>query len=216
MPDRKPLDAAPTYDEEAALLQAGYTAIAGVDEVGRGTLAGPVVAAAAILPAHPSGDWLANIRDSKQLTARRREISLEGMRSATVVMGTGAASAAEIDAVGIVEATRIAMRRAVEALPTAPDFLLLDAMLLPDVDIPQRAIIKGDAKRLSIAAASIVAKVTRDAMMRDYDAEYPGYGFARHKGYATRQHLDALESLGACAIHRRTFAPVRRLTESLL
>ena len=150
------------------------------------------------------------------MTARRREISLEGMRSATVVMGTGAASAAEIDAVGIMEATRIAMRRAVEALPTAPDFLLLDAMLLPDVDIPQRAIIKGDAKRLSIAAASIVAKVTRDGMMRDYDAEYPGYGFARHKGYATRQHLDALESLGACAIHRFTFAPVRRLTESLL
>ena len=216
MPDRKPLHTAPTYDEEAALLEDGYAVVAGVDEAGRGSLAGPVVAGAAVLPTHPSGDWLSGIRDSKQLTPRQREAALEGMRRASVALATGAASSAEIDDIGIIAATRTAMARAINALPIRPGFLLLDAILLPDVDIPQRSIIKGDAKHISIAAASIVAKVTRDGMMRDYDAEYPGYGFARHKGYATRQHLDALESLGACAIHRFTFAPVRRLTESLL
>ena len=216
MPARKPLNAAPTYDEEAMLLQAGYAVVAGVDEVGRGTLAGPVVAAAAILPLHPSGDWLANIRDSKRMTARQREMSYEDMRTASAVTSIGAASSGEIDGVGIVQATRIAMSRAVEGLPTMPDFLLVDAMELPEIKIPQRAIIKGDAKCLSIAAASIAAKVSRDAMMCHYDAEYPGYGFARHKGYATRRHLDALEILGVCPIHRRTFAPVRRLVEALL
>lgn len=216
MPACKPLDAAPTYDEEASLLDDGYAAIAGVDEVGRGTLAGPVVAAAAILPAHPSGDWLVNIRDSKLMTARQREAAYEDMRTASAITSIGAASSGEIDGVGIVQATRIAMRRAIEGLPTMPNFLLVDAMELPEIDIPQRAIIKGDAKCLSIAAASIAAKVERDAMMVDADAEYPGYGFARHKGYATRQHLDALNALGPCAIHRRTFAPVRRLVEALL
>ena len=216
MPARKTMQPAPTYDEEAALLDDGYAVIAGVDEAGRGSLAGPVVACAAVLPVHPSGDWLSGIRDSKQLTPRKREAALERMRHASVAMATGAASSAEIDDIGIIEATRTAMARAINALPIRPDFLLLDAILLPDVDIPQHSIIKGDAKHISIAAASIVAKVTRDGMMRDYDAEYPGYGFARHKGYATRQHMEGLENLGACAIHRRTFAPVRRLTEALL
>ena len=216
MSARMLMDTAPTYDEEAALLDDGYAVIAGVDEAGRGSLAGPVVAGAAVLPLHPSGDWLSGIRDSKQLTPRRREAALQRMRDASVAMGVGSASAAEIDGIGIIGATRAAMARAIDALPVRPDFLLLDAILLPDVDIPQHSIIKGDAKCLSIAAASIVAKVTRDAMMREYDAEYPGYGFGRHKGYATRQHLEGLEALGACAIHRRTFGPVRRVTESLL
>ena len=209
-------DAAPTYDEEAALLEDGFTVIAGVDEAGRGSLAGPVVAGAVVLPVWPKGDWITGIRDSKRLTPRQREAALQRIRGASIAMATGAASSAEIDTIGIIEATRTAMARAIDALPIRPDFLLLDAILLPDVDIPQHSIIKGDAKCLSIAAASIVAKVTRDSLMRELDQEHPGYGFAQHKGYATRQHLDGLEALGACPIHRRTFAPVRRLTESLL
>ena len=209
-------DIAPTYDEEAALLNDGYAVIAGVDEVGRGSLAGPVVAGTVVLPLHCKEEWIEGIRDSKRLTPRRREISYKEMRAASVIMSIGAASSGEIDGVGIVQATQIAMRRAIDGLPIAPDFLLVDAIELPQIKIPQRSIIKGDAKCLSIAAASIVAKVTRDCMMRDLDAEYPGYGFAQHKGYGTRQHIDGLENLGACPIHRRTFAPVRRLTESLL
>ena len=207
---------APTYDEEAALLEDGYSVIAGVDEAGRGSLAGPVVAGAAVLPAHPGGDWIAGIRDSKLLTQRQREGALQRMCDAPIAMASGTASSGEIDSIGIIGATRAAMTRAINALPVRPDFLLLDAILLPDLDIPQNSIIKGDAKCLSIAAASIVAKVTRDSIMRDLDYEYPGYGFAQHKGYATRQHLDCLENLDACPIHRRTFAPVRRLTEALL
>lgn len=206
----------PTYDEEAALLEEGYAVIAGVDEAGRGSLAGPVIAAAAVLPVHPKGKWLLEIRDSKQLTPRRRLAALETMGEASVTVAIGSASAAEIDTKGIIEATRMAMTRAVAALPVMPQYLLIDAMILPDLDIPQRPIIKGDAKCLSIAAASIAAKVTRDSMMRDLDGEYPGYGFAQHKGYGTRQHIDGLENLGASPIHRRTFGPVRRLTGSLL
>ena len=209
-----PLQFAPTYAEEAALIESGYTLIAGLDEVGRGTLAGPVVAGAAILPLRPKGDWLSGVRDSKMLTPHQREASVYTMEMASVTMCTGAATSREIDSVGIVEATRVAMARAIDALPIRPQFLLIDALLLPDVDLPQRAIIKGDAKCLSIAAASIVAKVTRDAMMRDADTSYPGYGFAQHKGYATQQHRDALEQLGPCDIHRFTFAPVRRLAET--
>ena len=206
----------PSYDEEAALIAAGYARVAGLDEVGRGTIAGPVVAGAVVLPAHPKGDWVGLIRDSKQLTARRRERALDGMLAAGATVRTGKASAAEVDALGIVAATRTAMGRALAALPGAADALVIDALALPDVDLPQRVIVKGDAKCVSIAAASIAAKVARDAMMRDADAVYPGYGFGRHKGYATREHLDCLERLGACALHRRTFAPVRRVMEGLL
>ena len=211
-----PIDIAPTYDEEAALLEDGYAVVAGVDEAGRGSLAGPVVAGAVVLPLHPRGDWLAGIRDSKRLTPRQRQTALRTMRDESIAMGFGIASSAEIDEMGIIWATRAAMARAINGLPVRPDFLLLDAILLPDVDIPQRSITKGDAKCLSIAAASIVAKETRDSIMREYDDEYPAYGFAQHKGYATRQHLNALESVGPCEIHRYSFAPVRRLVGSLL
>ena len=213
---RMPTDIAPTYDAEAALLDDGYTVIAGVDEAGRGSLAGPVVAGAVVLPLHPKGDWTAGIRDSKRLTPRQRQTALQTMRDKSIAMGYGSASNAEIDDMGIIWATRAAMSRAIAALPVQPDFLLLDAILLPDLATDQRSIIKGDAKCLSIAAASIVAKETRDSMMREYDAEYPAYGFAQHKGYATRQHLDALENVGPCEIHRYSFAPVRRVTEALL
>ena len=209
-------DQPPTYDEETALLEEGYAVIAGVDEAGRGSLAGPVVAGAVVFPLYSDQDWIAGIRDSKLLTPRRRKVALQSMCDASVAMAAGVASPREIDGTGIVGATRTAMARAIYALPVLPDFLLLDAILLPDVDIPQRSIIKGDAKCLSIAAASIVAKVTRDSMMRDLDKKYPGYGFAQHKGYGTRQHINALDNLGACPLHRRTFAPVRRLKESLL
>ena len=187
-----------------------------MDEVGRGPIAGPVVAGAVVLPTHPKGDWVRLILDSKQLTARQRERALEGMQAAGATIRTGEASAAEVDALGIVAATRTAMGRALAALPQAADALVIDALALPDVALPQRVIVKGDAKCLSIAAASIAAKVARDEMMRVADAAYPGYGFARHKGYATREHLSCLERLGACAIHRRTFAPVRRVMDGLL
>lgn len=205
----------PTYAEEAALLDSGYAVVAGVDEVGRGPLAGPVVAGAAILPPHPVGEWVSLIRDSKQLTHHRRQIALDHMQAASVTMRTAAATSREVDALGIVEATRVAMARAIAALPIAPDFLLIDALPLPNVRLPQRAIVKGDAKCLSIAAASIAAKLARDRMMQDADAAFPGYGFARHKGYGTRQHLSSLERLGACAIHRYTFAPVRHMACAL-
>ena len=207
---------APSYDEEAALIAEGYARVAGLDEVGRGTIAGPVVAGAVVLPTHPKGDWIGLIRDSKQLTARQRERALDGMQAAGATIRTGKASVTEVDAVGIVAATRLAMGRALAALPMAADALVIDALALPDVALPQRVIVKGDAKCLSIAAASIAAKVARDGMMRDADAVYPGYGFARHKGYATREHLSNLERLGACAIHRRTFTPVRRVMDGLL
>ncbi len=207
---------APTYDQEAALLEDGYAVIAGVDEAGRGSLAGPVVAGAVVLPLHPKGDWTAGIRDSKRLTPRQRQAALQTMRDESIAMGYGIASNAEIDDMGIIWATRAAMARAIDALPVRPDFLLLDAILLPDLATDQRSIIKGDAKCLSIAAASIVAKETRDSMMREYSDVYPAYGFAQHKGYATRRHLDALENFGPCEIHRYSFAPVRRLVESML
>lgn len=207
---------APSYAEEAALISEGYARVAGLDEVGRGPIAGPVVAGAVVLPTHPKGDWIGLIRDSKQLTARQRQRALDGVQAAGATIRTGKASAAEVDALGIVAATRAAMGRALAALPQAADALVIDALALPDVALPQRVIVKGDAKCLSIAAASIAAKVARDAMMRDADAVYPGYGFARHKGYATREHLICLERLGACAIHRRTFAPVRRVMDGLL
>ena len=201
----------PTYKEEAGLLRSGYSLIAGVDEVGRGTLAGPVVAGTAILPLYPKGEWVSLIRDSKQLTPRQRQTAFNHLQSSSTIMQTGAASSAEVDALGIVEATRLAMSRAIEALPCMPQFLLLDALALPNVDLPQRAIIKGDVNCLSIAAASIVAKLMRDAMMRHADTMFPGYGFAQHKGYGTRQHITSLNRLGACDIHRKTFAPVRQL-----
>ena len=205
----------PTYAEEAALLDSGYAVVAGVDEVGRGPLAGPVVAGAAILPPHPVGEWLSLIRDSKQLTHRRRQIALDHMQAESVTLRTGTATAREVDALGIVEATRVAMARAIAALPITPDFLLIDALPLPNVRLPQRAIVKGDAKCLSIAAASIAAKIARDRMMQDADDAFPGYGFAQHKGYGTRQHLSSIERLGACAIHRYTFAPVRHMACAL-
>lgn len=199
----------PTLHEELSLRGQGYTLVAGMDEVGRGPLAGPVLAGVAALPERLEGDWVPDVRDSKQMTRAQREAVLPHLRDAALILEVGISSAQEVDEFGIVAATRIAMQRALHSLPLAPQFLLLDAFPVPEIDIPQKAIIKGDALCMSIAAASIVAKVTRDAIMREQDALYPGYGFAKHKGYATPTHLRKLKELGPCPIHRRSFAPVR-------
>ncbi len=195
---------------ELALRQQGYSAAAGVDEVGRGTLAGPVVAGAVILPAVLPEDGLHLIRDSKQLTPDQRETAAAYIERHAVGYACGAADAAEIDRIGIVAATRNAMARAVDLLEPVPDHLLIDALDLPGIRLPQISIVKGDARCRSIAAASIIAKVTRDRLMATvWETRFPGYGFASHKGYGTATHLRALREMGPIVGHRLTFAPVR-------
>lgn len=206
---RKSRNSAPTYKEEAALLGRGYRLIAGLDEAGRGPLAGPVVAGVVILPPRPKGRWVRLVRDSKQMSPAQRERALTYIQEHALSIETGASSAEEIDDLGIVRATNLAMRRALFRLAILPQFMLLDAFPLPGVDIPQNPIIHGDALCLSIAAASVAAKVTRDRMMEEHDAAYPGYGFAKHKGYCTDEHRRNLERLGPCPIHRYSFAPLR-------
>ncbi len=198
----------PSFDHEAAVQAQGYGLVAGVDEVGRGALAGPVVAAAVIFPPGARFAWLRQIRDSKQLVPRQRERVFDLVRRAGIPFGLGAAHSTIIDEVGIVRATRIAMTQAVEALPRRPDYLLIDALSLPEAHLPHKGIIRGDQLCISIACASIMAKVSRDREMAALDRVYPGYGLASHKGYGTRQHLECLQRLGPCAIHRRSFAPV--------
>lgn len=181
---------------------AGYQYICGIDEVGRGPLAGPVVACGVILP---KDTRLLYINDSKQLSKAKREQLYKEIIEEAVAVGIGIIDAGRIDEINILQATYEAMRMAISKLAIKPDLLLNDAVTIPDIDIEQVPIIKGDAKSISIAAASIVAKVTRDHMMEDYDSVYPGYGFAKHSGYGTKQHTDAIKELGACEIHRRTF-----------
>ena len=208
-PRRRTRKPRPTYREETVLLDQGFSLVAGLDEVGRGPLAGPVLAAVAVLPPRPRGRWVRMVRDSKQLTPKQRDQVMPYLRDVALALEVGASSPQEVDELGIAPATRLAMKRAVNALPLHPTFLLLDAFPLPEVPIPQKAIVKGDALCLSIAAASIVAKVTRDRIMRYQDELYPGYGFAEHKGYATGKHLANLRRLGPCPIHRYSFAPVK-------
>jgi ribonuclease HII len=204
----------PTYEEEASLFEQGYSLVAGLDEVGRGPLAGPVAAGVAVLPSNLEGQWVGLIRDSKQMTPVQRERALPFIQDAALALGVGMSTSQEIDDLGIVQATRLAMARALDSLPLLPQYLLLDAFPLPGVAIPQKAIIRGDALCLSIAAASIVAKVTRDRLMVEQDVMFPGYGFARHKGYGTKEHIRSLMRLGPCAIHRRSFAPIKHLVSS--
>lgn len=203
----------PSREEELELFAQGYRLVAGVDEAGRGPLAGPVVAGAVILPPGLEDSRLAQVRDSKLLTFAMRERLYPLIRRYAQSVGAGIALPQEIDSWGIVKATRRAMSRAIAQLQPTPQFLLIDAVPLPEAGIPYKAIIHGDALCLSIAAASIIAKVTRDRLMETLDAEYPGYGFARHKGYPTREHLALLWERGPCPIHRRAFAPVKRLLE---
>lgn len=179
-----------------------YPYICGIDEVGRGPLAGPVVAGAVILP---KDENILYLNDSKQLSAKKREELYDVILEKAVGVGIGVVSPAEIDRVNILQATYEAMRIAIQNLPVKPDLLLNDAVTIPKVDIKQVGIVKGDARSVSIAAASIVAKVTRDRMMVEYDQTYPAYHFASNKGYGSKEHIDALRQVGPCEIHRKTF-----------
>lgn len=201
----------PTADEEMALLALGYRVIAGTDEVGRGALAGPVVAAAVILPFPLDGTLWDEVRDSKELPPRQREYLCQRIREVAVGVGVGVVGPEAIDSDGILPATRQAMAEAVAALSPAPQFLLADWIKLPGLVIPYRPLVKGDKRCLSIACASIVAKVARDDIMRGMDRLYPGYGFARHKGYGTPHHQRCILERGYCPIHRRTFAVAPKL-----
>ena len=179
---------------------------AGVDEAGRGALVGNVVAAAVILPARFA---LPGLTDSKKLSARQREVLFDGITAQALAWCAAVASPAEIDTLNIHHATLLAMRRVVEGLATAPQQVLVDGKFTPALAMPARAIVGGDASEACIAAASIIAKVTRDRQMAELDARFPGYGFAAHKGYGTKAHLAALARLGATPEHRRSYAPVR-------
>ncbi|MFN2220348.1 MAG: ribonuclease HII [Anaerolineae bacterium] len=203
----------PSLAYEMRLWDAGYRFVAGLDEAGRGSWAGPVVAAAVILPANQPqlAKVLSGVRDSKTLTAARREMMLAAIENQALAWGVGAVPPSEIDSLGIVPATCKAMALALQALSTPADHLLIDYLSLPDIPLPQIRLPKGDALVLSIAAASIVAKVNRDRMMVDLDAQFPGYSFGQHKGYGTPQHQAALSSLGPCPAHRLSFAPLQRL-----
>ncbi len=203
----------PSLAYEKRLWADGFRYVAGLDEAGRGSWAGPVVAAAVILPPDlpDLAHYLAGVRDSKTLTAARREELLDVIEQHALAWGVGAVPPAGIDVQGIVPATREAMSLALGALPHPANYLLIDHVSLPDQAQPQVSLPKGDARVLSIAAASILAKVSRDRLMVELDAAYPGYGFAQHKGYGTPQHRAALERLGPSAIHRLSFAPLQRL-----
>lgn len=191
---------------ETAAQNHGYEFVAGIDEVGRGPLAGPVVSAAVILDMNNS---IIGLNDSKKLSLKRRDELFEEIKEKAVSIGVGILTADEIDEHNILGATKLAMKEAALNLSQKPDLLLVDAVKL-DTPIPQEMIIKGDMKSNSIAAASIIAKVTRDNMMIEYDQLYPGYGFANNAGYGTKEHLDALELQGATPIHRKSFAPVKK------
>ncbi|MBC1383755.1 ribonuclease HII [Listeria innocua] len=190
---------------ETDLFKQGFQYIAGVDEVGRGPLAGPVVAAAVILPADFS---VVGINDSKQLNEAKRDMLFDVIKEKAISIGIGIIDHDVIDQVNIYEATKIAMRTALEELNPAPDFILIDAMPLKYSEA-ELSLIKGDTKSISIAAASIIAKVTRDRMMQQYDALYPGYDFANNMGYGTKKHLNGLDTIGICPIHRLSFSPVK-------
>lgn len=190
---------------ERNLWNEGKKYVAGLDEAGRGPLAGPVVAAAVVFYENPQ---ISMINDSKKLTEEIREYLFDLILNETLC-GIGAAEVGEIDRINIYQASFLAMDRALENLDTQPEHLLVDGRAFPRNDIPFTTIVKGDSISYSVAAASILAKVTRDRMMREYDQEFPQYGFANHKGYATREHLDAIEEFGYCPIHRRSFHPKR-------
>ena len=187
----------------------GFATVAGIDEAGRGPLAGPVVAAAVILP---DGYELAGLNDSKQLSAKRREALYAAlMQDPRVKKSVAQASVEEIDRLNILRATHLAMARAAQALSPLPQMCIIDGLPVPNFPLPSRNLVKGDARCLSIAAASILAKVTRDHIMQELDAQFPAYGFARNAGYGTREHLEAIRTHGITVHHRRSFAPVAQM-----
>jgi len=195
----------PTLHFEQELWRGGWKRVAGIDEAGRGAWAGPVCAAAVILPAEPAlARTLKGVRDSKQMTPLARAAWAPRIRAAAFAWGVGFASPEEIDALGIVPATKLAAIRALAGL--RPDALLSDyCLIFPEVTLPQTALVKGDCLSLSVAAASVLAKTARDDLLRELDGQYPGYAFARHKGYGTPQHQKAIRSMGLCEIHRKSF-----------
>lgn len=206
--------------EEEFILSSGHILLGSLDEVGRGPLAGPVVAACILINKntletvrnHPV--LLKEVRDSKKLTAKKREFLFNIIKE-TVSYGIGICDHNTIDRINILEATFLAMKKAISDLKEKPDYIILDGKFpIPNFSTPQKAIIKGDASVFSIAAASIMAKVTRDRLMEEYDKKYPGYGFIQHAGYGTKAHLDAIHKFGACPIHRKTFAPLKDLLKS--
>jgi ribonuclease HII len=216
------LPPAPTLEFEAALWARGITSVGGIDEAGRGAWAGPVFAAVLILPPCPEpieraslAKALVGVRDSKQMTPAQREEWAEKIKDRALAWGVGQASSLEIDALGILPATLLAARRALERLPFPPGHLLIDYFSMPAVSIPQTCLVKGDARALSIAGASVLAKTARDAVMRQLDLEFPGYGLARHKGYGTAAHLAALKRLGPSPVHRFSFAPMAQISATI-
>ena len=192
----------PHYDLEAELTLSGYKYICGVDEAGRGPLSGPVVAAACILPI---GLEIPMLNDSKKLTPRRREILFDIIKEKAISYSIAEASPEEIDSLNILNATMLAMSRAISGLSVPADFALIDGNCAKNIPIPAKTVVSGDAISASISAASILAKVTRDRLCMIDDENYPEYGFAKHKGYGTKMHMDALRKLGPCPIHRRSF-----------
>ena len=201
----------PNLDIEQDVRSVQYKYIAGVDEVGRGPLAGPVVSAAVVLPHDLTGNegWLGVINDSKKLSEPKRQMAYEIISREAVSVAVGITNASTIDSVGILPATISSMFTALRGLEVYPDFVLFDFIPLKDCEYPYRTVVKGDTKSYSISAASIIAKVTRDELMKEADEQYPGYGFSGHKGYGTAKHLDAIKRLGPCEIHRRSFAPIK-------
>jgi ribonuclease HII len=206
----------PDLKFETELWGKGFGVLAGLDEVGRGALAGPVYAGAVVLPNHDRiCDDLEGVRDSKVMTPAERDKWVECIKSCAAAWGVGSATEIEIDQFGIVEASCMAMRRALEALPFQPDHLLVDYITVSNCTIPQLSMPKGDALSLSIAAASIVAKTARDAFMIALSPQYPGYGFETNVGYGTPEHQKALKKLGVLPIHRKTYEPVRLIIERI-
>ncbi len=204
------IPASPNLAFERALWEAGLPAVAGVDEAGRGCLAGPVAAAAVILPDHTEiADKLKGITDSKQLSPQERERARKVIEISSQTWAVGFADNQEIDQFGIVPATRLAIWRALDNLNLAPDHILVDYLVLPDIPIPQTRLVKGDARSLSIAAASILAKTYRDDLMAVNADKYPSYGFDQNKGYGTAYHRQAIKIHGPCPLHRMSFSPIR-------
>lgn len=195
--------------EEKLCLEQGFSLIAGIDEVGRGCLAGPVVAAAVILPLGRLPVWAHRVKDSKLLSPEQRESLVPLIQRFAVSIGTGIVTPDYIDNYGMTRAVHLAMKRAIKKLSPQPDMVLVDYLTIPNLELPQKGLPEGDSRCFSIACASIIAKVFRDHLMAEMDGKFPGYGFARHKGYGTEEHLECLRRLGPSPIHRRLFAPVR-------
>ena len=206
----------PHLEKEIALLRQGYRFIAGLDEAGRGAWAGPVVAAAVILPIDSSNivHTLSAVHDSKRLTPNKRDKLFEIIDKNALAISVGIATAPMVDELNVVGATRHAMQQALDKLSLTPDYLLLDHLTLPAIDLPQDAFPKADSTSLTVAAASIIAKVTRDRLMVDFNQTYPSYAFDRHKGYGTKLHQAALAQYGPCPLHRMSFNPLKVFSDS--